>query len=73
MSLTKMSNTNKMYVRVLGMLVPVDELSFVQKDPNTNSIAQEMPLSEVIDNLVRLNYDRFVEVKTDWRELDEEE
>ena len=73
MSLTKMSNTNKMYVRVLGMLVPVDELNFVQKDPNTNSIAQEMPLSEVIDNLVRLNYDRFVEVKTDWRELDEEE
>lgn len=72
MSLTKMSDTDTMYVRVFGMLVPIKNVDFVQKHPNNKDIAQEMPLEQVVDNLVRLNYDRFVQVKTDWRELNEE-
>ena len=59
-------NTNIMYVRVWGRLVPVNQVQFVQLDPNTGDIEQDIPLDRVVQSLMRFNLEAFAKVNTDW-------
>lgn len=59
-------NTNIMYVRIWGRLVPVNQVDFVQVDPNTGDIEQEIPLERVVQSLMRFNLEAFAKVNTDW-------
>jgi hypothetical protein len=63
-------NTENMFVRVYGRLVPISQVSFVQLNPNDSSeIVQEIPLTEPIQNLVNNNLENFIKVKNDWTDL----
>lgn len=65
-------NTNNMYVRIWGRLVPIEQVNFVQVNPNNpNEIVQEIPMTEPIQNLMKSNMENFVKVKNDWTELDD--
>ena len=59
-------NTNIMYVRIWGRLIPVNQVDFVQLNPNTGHIEQDIPLERLVQSLMRFNLEAFAKVNTDW-------
>lgn len=55
-------NTNIIFVRVFGQLIPVDNVTLVQKDPNSGKIVQEIPLSRPLEDLMEYNLTSFVKI-----------
>jgi hypothetical protein len=56
-------NTKTLYVKVMGMLVPIDEASLVQVSPNDpRMVVQEMPLTQPLEALVEHNLKAFEKV-----------
>lgn len=66
---TEIGNTDIMYVRVWGRLVPVNQVNFVQINPNNGEIEQDIPLSRVVQSLMKFNLEAFQKMKTTWKEL----
>lgn len=66
---TEIGNTDIMYVRVWGRLVPVNQVNFVQVNPNNGEIEQDIPLSRVVQSLMKFNLEAFQKMKTSWKEL----
>lgn len=66
---TEIGNTDIMYVRVWGRLVPVNQVNFVQINPNNGEIEQDIPLSRVVQSLMKFNLEAFQKMKTSWKEL----
>jgi hypothetical protein len=64
-------NKDVMFVRVYGRLVPIEKIDFVQVDPNTNNIVQDVPLLEPIEKLMWHNLHNYTKPNQDWRELEE--
>lgn len=59
-------NNNVLFVRVMGMLVPVSEVMLVQVNPNNHrQVVQEMPLTRPLGDLARYNLTSFVKVDQD--------
>lgn len=70
-------NSNVLYVRVYGRLVPVDRVSLVQVCPNNpQRIVSEVPLTQPLESLMRHNMTSMVKAHTDrtewYKELDGE-
>lgn len=63
---TDVGNTDIMYVRVWGRLVPVKQVQFVQVDPNNGKIEQDIPLERIVQSLMRFNLEAFAKIETDW-------
>lgn len=56
-------NTNVMFVRVMGMLVPVSEVSLVQVSPNNpKQVVQDIPLARPLEDLMEYNLNSFVHI-----------
>lgn len=66
---TEVGNTDIMYVRVWGRLIPVNQVDFVQLDPNNGEIEQDIPLARVVQSLMKFNLEAFEKIKTSWRDL----
>jgi hypothetical protein len=59
-------NEKILYVRVMGMLVPVSQVSLVQVSPNNHrQVVQEIPLSRPLEDLMEYNLNSFVKVHND--------
>lgn len=66
---TEVGNTDIMYVRIWGRLIPINQVDFVQVDPNNGEIEQDIPLSIIMQNLMRYNLEAFQKMKDDWTDL----
>ena len=64
-------NKDVMFIRVYGRLVPIEKIDFVQVDPNTGNIVQDIPLLEPIDKLMWDNLHNYTKPIQDWLELEE--
>jgi hypothetical protein len=70
-------NSKVLFVRVMGRLVPISEVSLVQVCPNNrNKIVSEVPLARPLADLMRHNLTSMVKAHTErdeWlKELDGE-
>lgn len=56
-------NDNVLFVRVMGMLVPVSDVELVQVSPNDRRrVVQEIPLVRPLKDLMTYNLNSFVKV-----------
>lgn len=56
----EIGNTDIMFVRVHGRLVPIENVNFVQISPQTGKITQDIPLKLPINRLMWYNTHSFV-------------
>lgn len=71
-------NSDTLFVRVRGVLIPVKQVSLVQVDPNRpGTVVQEIPLTRPLEDLMEYNLTSFVKVHSnryEWlRDLDEKD
>lgn len=64
-------NKDVMFVRVYGRLVPIEKIDFVQVDPNTGNIVQDIPLLQPIEKLMWHNLHNYTKPIQDWQDLEE--
>lgn len=57
-------NNGVLFVRIYGRLISIAEVDFVQTDPNTGQIVQELPLTEPINRLMWNNLNNFIETNS---------
>lgn len=65
-------NKKIIYIRSYGgNIIPIDKVNLVTLDPNTQKIVQELPLSQVLEHLYRLNQHFIVSNDKDWHHLED--
>lgn len=68
-------STDTLFVRFRGLLIPVNQVSLVQVNPNKpHEVVQEMPLTRPLEDLIEYNLTAFVKIhdtRREWqREMD---
>lgn len=62
-------NKSIMFVRINNRLYNIKDVNFVQVDPNTGKITQDIPLSKPINKLMWYNNNSFEKPIEDWTKL----
>lgn len=67
----KNGNMDIIYIRSYnGSLIPIKNVQLVTLDPNKGNILQEIPMTFLIEKLMYHNMNDFVEIKDNWKQLD---
>lgn len=65
----EIGNNAIMFIRVNNRLYSIKDVAFVQIDPNTSKITQDIPLAKLINKLMWYNNQTFEQPNQDWRKM----
>lgn len=68
----EIGNNTIMFIRVNNRLHNIKDVAFVQIDPNTGKITQDIPLTKPINKLMWYNNQAFEQPSQDWRKMVDE-